>query len=125
MGSAEETESVGFTLGKVLKPGDVVCLEGELGAGKTTFVKGIARALGVTEVVTSPTFVYMQQYGPLAHFDLYRLKSQEEVLALGFEEYMQAPYIACIEWPQGLIRNGVYFVSIVHREKGREIEITK
>ncbi len=82
----------------------VLALEGELGAGKTTFVKTVAAALGATDPVTSPTFTLVQEYptpaGPLYHFDLYRLESTEEVLQLGFEEYLDGARLAVVEWPQ-------------------------
>lgn len=84
-------------------PAHVLTLRGELGAGKTTFVKTIARALGYAGDVTSPTFSLVQEYptphGMLYHFDLYRAQSVEEVLDLGFEEYLDAGYLAVVEWP--------------------------
>ena len=81
----------------------ILTLTGPLGAGKTTFVKVIAAALGHTGAVTSPTFSLVQEYptpqGPLYHFDLYRVESVEEVLQLGFEEYLDAGYLVVVEWP--------------------------
>ena len=97
---AGETESVGAALGRVLRPGDVVVLTGDLGAGKTTFAKGVARALGVREPVTSPTFTIVQEYegdAPIAHVDVYRLERVQELHDLGFEELLDGR-VVLIEW---------------------------
>lgn len=100
--SAEETVEAGERLGGILKPGDIVCLSGELGAGKTAFTGGIARALGITGYVTSPTFTIVNEYDngriPLYHFDVYRIGNPEELFELGFEEYLYAGGIVVIEW---------------------------
>ncbi|MBX9924426.1 MAG: tRNA (adenosine(37)-N6)-threonylcarbamoyltransferase complex ATPase subunit type 1 TsaE [Rhabdochlamydiaceae bacterium] len=103
--SAEETQKAGREIAVLLKPGDVVCLTGELGAGKTTLIKGIAEKLGGINPleVTSPTFTYLHTYPgspPLHHFDLYRLASSEQFLSLGFTEFFGAGGICCIEWPE-------------------------
>jgi tRNA threonylcarbamoyladenosine biosynthesis protein TsaE len=105
--SAEETSRVGFDLGKSLSPNTILCLRGELGAGKTTFVKGLVR--GVTgldeDSVNSPTFVYLNIYeGALSvyHFDLYRLQDEEEFLLMGFDEVLSSGGISCIEWSERL-----------------------
>jgi tRNA threonylcarbamoyladenosine biosynthesis protein TsaE len=97
---ASETESVAAALGRVLRPGDLVVLTGELGAGKTTFVKGVARALGVQEHVTSPTFTIVQEYDgavPVAHVDVYRLERMQELHDLGFEELLEGR-VVLVEW---------------------------
>jgi tRNA threonylcarbamoyladenosine biosynthesis protein TsaE len=102
--SAAETEALGADLAATLRPGDVVLIEGELGAGKTTFVRGAARALGVTSPVTSPTFTIGQRYQaptPIAHLDLYRIGSladeEPELLA----DYLGQETIGFVEWPGG------------------------
>lgn len=100
--SPEETSELAFFLASHLKPGAVVCLSGDLGAGKTLFVKSAAKALGVEEEVTSPTFALVNVYqGALTvyHFDLYRLRRVEELLDIGFDEYVNGKGISLIEWP--------------------------
>ncbi len=77
----------------------VLALSGDLGAGKTTFVQGLARGLGITDPIQSPTFVILNLYPGLFHFDLYRLKSSADFTALGLEEYFQKEGICAIEWP--------------------------
>ena len=85
-----------------MRAGDVILLVGGLGAGKTQFVKGLAKGMGLTAPVTSPTFTLMQVYPgdtPLYHFDLYRLRSSAELAAIGFDEYIGREGVAVIEWP--------------------------
>ena len=101
--SAAETEAAGKELGEGLKPGQIVCLFGELGAGKTTFIKGlVAGATGkAPEEVSSPTYVYLHPYEGTCvvyHFDLYRLPSGDAFYLAGFDEYFDAGGICCIEW---------------------------
>jgi tRNA threonylcarbamoyladenosine biosynthesis protein TsaE len=102
--SADETLKAGQEIAKLLNPGDVVCLTGELGAGKTTLIKGIAQQIaGIPpREVISPTFTYLHIYPgnpPLYHFDLYRLSSPEQFFSLGFPEFLGKTGICCIEWP--------------------------
>ena len=102
--SVEETWALAKEFAKGLKPGDVVCLEGDLGAGKTTFTQGLAAALGVPGRVTSPTFCIVQEHQSndvfLVHMDLYRLKGEEDVEAMGWEDYLARGAILVIEWPE-------------------------
>ena len=104
--SAEETREFGKKIGAFLLPGDVVALSGELGAGKTTLIQGMAEGLGVKEHVTSPTFIIINEYQgrwPLYHLDLYRLEQTGQVGELGLEEYFTRPGICLIEWAERLV----------------------
>lgn len=99
--SPEETSSIGRQLAAQLRPGDVLALAGDLGAGKTQFVKGLALGLEVEGEVTSPTFTLIHEYPgrlPLFHIDLYRLESQEEALTIGIDEYLADEGVTVIEW---------------------------
>lgn len=102
--SPSQTAALGCGLGRVLKPGDIICLEGDLGAGKTCLARGIARGLGVDEAsVSSPTFVLAQEYRgrvKVYHLDLYRLTSSDEVEEAGLDEYIWGEGVAIIEWPE-------------------------
>ena len=101
--SAAETRALGEKLAGRLQPGDVLLLEGDLGAGKSELTRGIAKGLGVTETVTSPSFTILNVYEsgrcPLYHFDWYRLESAEELYELGMDEYLGGDGIAVVEWP--------------------------
>lgn len=97
----EETNRFGIKLGKLLGPGDVVCLNGQLGAGKTTLTKSIGLGLGVDDYITSPTFALINEYDgkyPVYHFDVYRLENTEELYDLGFDEYFYGRGVSIIEW---------------------------
>ena len=101
--SAAETRALGEKLAGRLRPGDVLLLEGDLGAGKSELTRGIAKGLGVTETVTSPSFTILNVYEsgrfPLYHFDWYRLESSEELYELGMDEYLGGDGAAVVEWP--------------------------
>lgn len=102
--SPEETAHLAGTIGKIIREGTVICLDGELGVGKTLFVRALARTLGVESDVTSPTFNLMNIYEaacPIVHFDLYRIASEEELEDIGFFEYAEATEgIVLIEWAE-------------------------
>ncbi|MDO8663039.1 MAG: tRNA (adenosine(37)-N6)-threonylcarbamoyltransferase complex ATPase subunit type 1 TsaE [Candidatus Omnitrophota bacterium] len=105
--SVKETLNLGSSLARQLKPGDIICLKGNLGSGKTTLTKGIAIGLGIDKAkVTSSSFILIRQHPegsiPLFHFDLYRLKSSGEIAALGFEEYLYDDGVSVIEWAEKL-----------------------
>lgn len=99
--SAEETMGIGVKLGGLFQGGEVVCLNGDLGTGKTAFTGGIAKALGIEGYITSPTFTLVNEYRgrlPLYHFDVYRIADPEEMYEIGFEEYLQDGGVVIIEW---------------------------
>lgn len=107
LGNLEETESFGIKFGKMLKSGDIVCLNGDLGAGKTTLTKSIGLGLGVEDYITSPTFSLINEYSgrfPVYHFDVYRLENVEELYDLGFDEYFYGNGISIIEWAEKITR---------------------
>lgn len=96
-----ETVELGRKIGSILKPGDVICLSGDLGTGKTALTNGIAKALGIDSYITSPTFTLVNEYQgkyPLYHFDVYRIADPDEMFDIGFEEYLNGEGIAIIEW---------------------------
>ncbi|GAB6179601.1 tRNA (adenosine(37)-N6)-threonylcarbamoyltransferase complex ATPase subunit type 1 TsaE [Desulfotomaculum defluvii] len=99
----EETKQLGEKLATLLIPGDVICLNGDLGAGKTAFSQGVARGLGVSGAVTSPTFTLINEYEgrlPLYHFDVYRLSGPEDMEDLGYEDYFYGQGVCLIEWAE-------------------------
>ena len=100
----EETEALGARLARALEPGAVVAFTGDLGAGKTAFVRGLARGLGIRDRVTSPTFTVVNEYEggrlPLFHFDLYRLGSADELFDIGWEDYLARGGVCAVEWSE-------------------------
>ena len=129
--NVEETQRIAAALAKVVVPGTVIALEGDLGAGKTHFTQGLARGLGVGEAVTSPTFNVMSVYDqgrlPLYHFDLYRLEDALELEDIAFYEYVEADGVSCIEWaakfPEEIPAQALW-ISITTREDNvRSIEV--
>ena len=102
--SPEETRALGRRLAQALEPGTVLAFTGDLGAGKTAFVSGLAEGLGIRERVTSPTFTIVNEYEggrlPLFHFDLYRLGSAEELFDIGWEDYLDRGGVCAVEWSE-------------------------
>ena len=98
----EETINLGFSIGNLLKSGDIICLTGDLGTGKTHITKGIAKGLGVKEHITSPTFTIVNEYDSgrlkLYHFDVYRVSEPDEIYAIGFDDYIFSDGVSIIEW---------------------------
>lgn len=125
--SLEETRELSVSFGKTLKQGDIVCFFGDLGAGKTTFIKGIVEGIGgySPEFVNSPTFSYLNIYDgniPVYHFDLYRLRDADEFLSMGFDEYLYADGVCCVEWSEkiaDLIPEEAIQVNISHLDETR------
>lgn len=104
--SPSETEALGESLAGQLEPGTVIAFTGDLGAGKTAFVRGLARGLGVRERVTSPTFTIVNEYEggrlPLFHFDMYRLGSADELFDIGWEDYLARRGVCAVEWSENV-----------------------
>jgi len=126
--SAEETRILGASLAPVLLPGDVLSLNGDLGAGKTCFVQGLAGALEVDGRVTSPTFTLVHEYNgrfPIVHLDVYRLNYFQEVLDLGFEELLDPAAILVVEWGEAvapLLPNRYLEIEL---RRGESVEVTE
>jgi tRNA threonylcarbamoyladenosine biosynthesis protein TsaE len=129
--SAAETEALGARIAERLRAGDVVLLSGELGAGKTTMIRGACRALGVPGPVTSPTFTIGQQYGggrmPVSHLDLYRLQSLEGEDPALLDDYLRPEGVAFVEWPaagEGRLDRVAVTVRLAHAgEERRRVEV--
>lgn len=133
--SVEETWALASQVATDLKPGDVICLEGDLGAGKTTFTQGLAHALKVKGRVTSPTFCIVQEHPAdadapipmLVHMDLYRLHGEDDVLAIGWEDYLAQGAVLVVEWPEragSLIPAEARHVTFLHKgEESRQVSI--
>lgn len=116
--SVKQTIEIGYKFAKTLNAGDVVLLNGEMGAGKTAFTKGVAKGLGIADEITSPTYAYMNDYdGKLYHYDCYRLSSGEDAEALGLTDYFYAGGICIIEWSENIKDVLPKNVKIVNIEK--------
>ena len=103
--SDKETEAVGEQFGRTVKDGTVVAMYGDLGAGKTAFVRGMARGMGITERVSSPTFTIVNEYlgdRTLIHFDMYRLGSADELFDIGWEDYIARGAVCAVEWSENV-----------------------
>ena len=104
--SPAETEAIGAALGKHLDPGTVIAYRGDLGAGKTAFTRGLARGLGYRDPVTSPTYTIVNEYLggrlPLFHFDMYRLRSSEDLWDIGWEDYLDRGGVCAVEWSENV-----------------------
>jgi tRNA threonylcarbamoyladenosine biosynthesis protein TsaE len=130
-GGAAETEALGARIAERLQPGDVVLLSGDLGAGKTTLIRGACRALGITTPITSPTFTIGQRYGggrmPVSHLDLYRLGSLEDEDPALLDDYLRPDGVAFVEWPgagEGHLGRPALEVRLAHvSEERRRIEV--
>ncbi len=104
--SPEETENIGAKLGAVLRPGTVLAYRGDLGAGKTAFTRGLARGLGASDMVTSPTYTIVNEYlsgrMPLFHFDMYRLPDSDSLFDIGWEDYLERDGVCAVEWSENV-----------------------
>ena len=128
--SPEETETLARTLGEKLHKGDVVAFRGGLGMGKTAFTRGLAKGLGYTGRVTSPTFTVVNEYlgpTPLFHFDMYRLDSEDELFDIGWEDYLTRGGVCAVEWSENVadaLPEGTIFVDITRGEGDSDRIIT-
>lgn len=117
--SPEETEAAGMDLGRRVPDGTVIAMYGDLGAGKTAFVRGLARGMGIDARVSSPTFTIVNEYvgdRTLIHFDMYRLQSADELFDIGWEDYLSRGCVCAVEWSENVaeaIEDGAVRVSMV------------
>lgn len=134
--SPEITEQTGYEIGQKVTPGTVICLNGDLGVGKTVFTQGFAKGLGITEPVNSPTFTIIQEYDegriPLYHFDVYRISGPWDMDDLGYEDYFYGQGVCLIEWgsliEELLPKDTIYVTIEKDLEKGfdyRKITVTE
>ena len=126
--SPRQTESLGEALGKILTPGTVIAYLGDLGAGKTAFTRGLARGLGYREPVTSPTYTIVNEYLggrlPLFHFDMYRLRSSDDLFDIGWEDYLDRGGVCAVEWSENVddaMENAIYVTIEKTGEESRKI----
>ena len=123
--SPEETEKIGAALAQTLEPGAVIAYRGDLGAGKTAFTRGLARGLGYTDSVTSPTYTIVNEYLggrlPLFHFDMYRLRSADDLWDIGWEDYLDRGGVCAVEWSENVeeAMEGAITVSIAKLDDTR------
>jgi tRNA threonylcarbamoyladenosine biosynthesis protein TsaE len=127
----QETEALGERLAGRLEPGAVVAFTGDLGAGKTAFTRGLARGLGISGRVTSPTFTVVNEYEggrlPLFHFDMYRLGSSDELFGIGWEDYLAREGVCAVEWSENVsdaLEEGTIFVEIRRGASERQRIVT-
>ena len=122
--SPVETEAVGERLAKVIPAGAVIAYRGDLGAGKTAFTRGLARGLGYREPVTSPTYTIVNEYLggrlPLFHFDMYRLKSSDDLWDIGWEDYLERGGVCAVEWSENVEDALENVVSVTIEKTGEE-----
>ena len=128
--SSAETETIGAALGRIIESGTVIAYRGDLGAGKTAFTRGLARGLGCTEIVTSPTYTIVNEYLggriPLFHFDMYRLRSSDDLFDIGWEDYLERGGVCAVEWSENVddaMEDAIYITIEKLGEDSRRITI--
>lgn len=128
--SADETTALGYKIGKKLKKGDIIAMQGTLAAGKTTITKGIAQALDISEEITSPTFCLISEYYgkmPLYHMDVYRLDGTEDFINLGVDDMLYGDGVCLIEWSEKIMdelpKNTIILRILPQEDGSRKIEI--
>ena len=121
--SPQQTEAIGAALGKLLRPGTIIAFEGDLGAGKTAFTRGLARGLGCREQVTSPTYTIVNEYLggrlPLFHFDMYRLRCADDLWDIGWDDYLDRGGVCAVEWSEN-VREALESPIVIRIEKTGE-----
>lgn len=126
----EQTKDIGYKLGQLVTPKSVICLIGDLGAGKTTMTQSLAKSLEVDDYITSPTFTIVNEYEgriPLYHFDVYRIGSSDEMYDIGFDEYIDGDGVCIIEWAnliEDILPNEYLYIEMNYKETGREMILT-
>ena len=128
--SPDETEALGAALGRVLTPGTILAYRGDLGAGKTAFTRGLAKGLGYADSVTSPTYTIVNEYLggrlPLFHFDMYRLRSADDLWGIGWDDYLDRGGVCAVEWSEnvwGAMEDAIVVTISRLDEDTRKIEI--
>ena len=128
--SPAETEAIGAALGKILNPGTVIAYRGDLGAGKTAFTRGLAKGLGCAEMVTSPTYTIVNEYLggriPLFHFDMYRLRSSDDLFDIGWDDYLDRGGVCAVEWSENVddaMEDAIYITIEKLGEDSRRITL--
>ena len=128
--SPEETEAIGSALGKIISPGTVIAYRGDLGAGKTAFTRGLAKGLGCSEIVTSPTYTIVNEYLggriPLFHFDMYRLRCSDDLFDIGWEDYLDRGGVCAVEWSENVddaMEDAIYITIEKLGEESRRITL--
>ena len=128
--SPAETEAVGAALAKILTPGTILAYRGDLGAGKTAFTRGLAKGLGCTDMVTSPTYTIVNEYlsgrCPLFHFDMYRLASADDLWDIGWDDYLDRGGVCAVEWSENVeeaMENAIFVTIEKTGEDSRRITI--
>lgn len=128
--SPEETEKIGAALGRVVPAGSIIAYRGDLGAGKTAFTRGLAKGLGCGEMVTSPTYTIVNEYlggrCPLFHFDMYRLRSSDDLFDIGWDDYLDRCGVCAVEWSENVddaMEDAIYVTIEKLGENSRRITI--
>ena len=128
--SPAETEKIGSALGQAIPAGSIIAYRGDLGAGKTAFTRGLARGLGTAEMVTSPTYTIVNEYlggrCPLFHFDMYRLRSSDDLFDIGWDDYLDRNGVCAVEWSENVddaMEDAIYVTIEKLGENARRITI--
>ena len=125
--SPAQTEAVGAALGRIVPPGTVIAYRGDLGAGKTAFTRGLAKGLGYTEAVTSPTYTIVNEYLggrlPLFHFDMYRLRCADDLWDIGWDDYLDRNGICAVEWSENVADAMENPITVTIEKTGEESRI--